>query len=333
MHARFDRMDKKLLGRALSLLGEVRSEHEVAADAQRADTSFQPAPGCESRRAQMGLLGSMTLGPCLFEVFHGSFGLHGFDDCIRKQLTLGHVTGLEAKKAGQKRPPKPRLWIFAAGRPVSVLRGYALTPAHGFPAGFYAGAVAAAVGVVVLPELPRDRSTLFFRLFGKGEMRVQAVEELMALPPDAWEREVAIDPLVALRVEIPENGRDEEERRFLMATQDLFEEWKQRLVQQGRQEGVQQGRKEGVQQGREEGRKESRAEALVTVYEARFGSVPDELRAVLQRVGEEEDAPRWLVVVSTRPEQEVTEALLSAGRPRPARRRPSLRSGGAKPRR
>ena len=45
------------------------------------------------------------------------------------------------------------------------------------------------------------------------------------------------EALVALRTEIPETTRNEKERRFLMATQDLYEQWKQRTLQEGRQQG------------------------------------------------------------------------------------------------
>jgi hypothetical protein len=325
MHARFDQVDKTILGRALSLLGEVRREHEVAADAQRADTAFQPAPGCERQRERLGLLGQMTLDPCLFEVYHGSFGLHGFDDCVRKQLTLCHLDAAEARKAKRTRPPKRRLWIFSAGRPTSVLRGYELRPMSGFPPGFYGGAPAAAFGVVVIDELPEDRPALFFRLFGRGDVLERALEELTALPLDAWEREVAFEPLVAFRIQMPETDPDEEERRYLMATQDLYEQWKERMVQQGIQQGIQQGVQQGVQQGLQRGA----AQVLIAVYEARFGAVPARLRAAIEAVARtDEGLSRWAEILSTRSQKEVADALLATGGARPARAPARRRSRG-----
>ncbi len=329
MHARFDQVDKTILGRALSLLGEVRREDEIMADAQRADTSFRPAPGGESQRARLGLLGRMTVDPCLFELFHAAFGLHRFDDCVRKQLTFGHVAALAARKAKQRRPPRPRLWILSGGRPVSVLEGHRLAPMDGFPAGFYGGPPAAALGIVVIRELPRDRSTLFFRLFGEGTAYELALEDLAALPPAAWERQVAQETLVAFRGEIPKTGASEEERRFLMATENLYEQWKRSVHQQGFQQGFQQGAQQGVQQGFQQ----AAALSLIAAYELRFGSVPAELRGAIERVaGEEEALTRWLAIFSTRPEQEIAEALLADRGARPARRRPSTRRTGAKPR-
>ncbi len=313
MHARFDRVGKSILGRALFLLGDVRREDEIAADAQRADTSFRPVPGRGSQRARMGLLGRMTARACLFEMFHGTFGLHRFDDCVRKQLTFGHMAALEARRARRKRPLEPRLWMFSSGRPETVLRGHALAPMRGYPAGFYGGAQAAVVGVVVVSELPRQRSTLFFRLFGAGEVLAQALLDLAALPAGAWEREVAMEELVALRIQIPDNDPDEEERRFLMATQDLYQQWKQRTLRQGMQEGA--------------------ARLLLDLYEARFGAVPAGLRAAIEAASDRDTLRRWVTLIDTGSEQEIAQALLGGEPAAPARRRPASRRPGAKARR
>ena len=318
MHARFDHTDKTILGHALSRLGQVRREHEIATDAQRVDTAFRPATGRGPRRAAMGLFGRVASEPCLFEIFHDTFDIHVFDGCVRKQLALAHSDALQAKKVRQKRPPKPRLWILSAGRPASVLHGYELRPMPGFPRGFFEGARAAATCVIVVRELPRSRETLFLRLFGAGKVRALALEELAALPPDAWERSSAEGHLVALRVRIPETTTNERERRFLMATDELYEQWKQRIRQEGRREAGQ----------------EVRQQALFSAYQARFGSIPPELQAAMERVAAEPEVfSHWIAVVTTRPEQDIAAALLPEPPARPARRRSSPRRPAAAPRR
>lgn len=314
---RFDQLDKTLLGRALSLLGEVRREHEVAADAQRADTYFRPTPGRHSQRARLGLLGRMAKQPCLFEVFHTNLSFGTFDACVRKQLTLGHLASLEAKKAGQRLPPRPWLWILTTGRPSGVLRGHALAPMPGFPAGFYGGPPAAAVGVVVLRELPRNRATLFFRVLGAGEVLALALHDLTDLPADAWERDVAIEPLLALRIEMPKDDLTADERRILMATQDLFEKFKERLRHDGLQQGLQQGA----------------GQVLIAVYETRFGAIPVALREAIERAADEKVLTRWAAIVGTRSESEIAKALLTQANPRPQPRRASPRRKSAAPRR
>lgn len=98
-----------------------------------------------------------------------------------------------------------------------------------------------------------------------------------------------------------------------MATENLYEQWKRSVHQQGFQQAA--------------------ALSLIAAYELRFGSVPAELRGAIERVaGEEEALTRWIAIISTRPEQEIAEALLADRGARPARRRPSTRRPGAKPR-
>ena len=58
---------------------------------------------------------------------------------MRKQLLADHADVLEARREKRPRPQFPRLWILAAGRPDSVIRGYALTPSPSFPPAFLQG--------------------------------------------------------------------------------------------------------------------------------------------------------------------------------------------------
>jgi hypothetical protein len=67
---------------------------------------------------------------------------------------------------------------------------------------------------VVLRELPRGRETLILRLMGAAAVLNEALVELERLPADAWERAVAILPLVEARFRIPQDGADDAEREF-----------------------------------------------------------------------------------------------------------------------
>jgi hypothetical protein len=89
--------------------------------------------------------------------------------------------------------------MLATGRPQSVLAGYGLISMPAFPPGFYEGREAEAMGAVVLRELPPTPETLLLRLMGRGPVLASALRELAQLPHDAWERTVAVPPLVAAR--------------------------------------------------------------------------------------------------------------------------------------
>lgn len=197
MRNRFDQIGKKVLRGALELGGTVATQLEIpSADAQAVDTWFEPAPGHEASLERAGVLGRMASGPTMFETFSDTPSVDDVRGCLRKQLALDHSRVLEAQRQALPRPSFPALSCISSGRPESVLHGYGLTPKPSFPPGFYEASEAWAVGVVVLRELPRDRSTLLLRLLGAGAVLKDAVEDLARLPEDAWERQVAMPALL-----------------------------------------------------------------------------------------------------------------------------------------
>jgi hypothetical protein len=321
MRHRFDRIGKALLRSALEPGGAVATGLEVpAADAQAVDTWFEPAPERTAERQRVGLLGRMAEGPTMFEPFHDPPSVDELRGCLRKQLALDHGRVLEARKQGRPRPAFPQLWALSTGRPESVLGGYALTPIASWPRGFYEGRPAESLGAVVLRELPRENDTLLLRLMGSGAVLRAALEDLAQLPIEAWEREVAMPALLAARIEMAHDTIDESEQEYLMTTQSLYEEWEAATRERGRQEGRQAAQHlyeqreaavhaQGRQEGRQEGQAQEAKRALALVYQARFGPLPSALREALETMGDTSTLERWLVLVGTRSEPEITAAL------------------------
>jgi len=302
MHHRFDHVGKQILRGALAPGGVVENQLEVpAADAQAIDTFFEPDPGREAERHRIGLVGRMAEGPTMFEPFRDPPGLEEMRACFRKQLALDHRRVLDARKSAESnlgRPGFPRLWVLSTGRPKTVLRAYDLAPMADFPPGFYAGAEADARGVVVLQELPRERETLILRLMGADGVLREVLAELGRLPADAWERAVAVPPLVEARFEIPQDVGDEGEREFLMSTRGLYEEWRQKTEQAGVERGVERTLKRN----------------LLEVYETRFGAVPADLRAAIDATHDEPTLDAWFKLALTRSVDEIAAAI-RASRP------------------
>ena len=322
MHNRFDHVGKKILRGTLAPGGAVASQVEVpAADAQAVDTFFEPDPNRDAERRRIGLLGRMAESPTMFELFHDPPGLEEMRACTRKQLGLHHTRMLEAAKSNERsRPPFPRLWVITAGRPEGVLGGFLFSPMERFPAGFYARGEADACGIVVLRELPRGRETLILRLMGAGTVLNEALAELDRLPVDAWERAVAIPPLVEARFKIPQDAADQAEREFLMSTQDLYEEWRQKVENAGIEKGIDLGRKEAQdrydewkQRTEQAGVERTRKQVLLEVYEARFGAVPADLRATIEATHDESTLHAWFKLAITRSPEEIAEAIRASG--------------------
>ena len=85
-----------------------------------------------------------------------------------------------------------------------------------------------------------------------------------------------------------------------MDTQDIVETWRREAVQEGVQKGLEQGVKQGV------------AHSLLEVYEARFGVMPEDLRAVVEGTDDEPTLVAWLRLAITRSADEIATAIRSS---------------------
>ena len=88
-----------------------------------------------------------------------------------------------------------------------------------------------------------------------------------------------------------------------MDTQDIVETWRREAIQEGVEQGLEQGRKQGLKQGV--------AHSLVEVYEARFGTMPEDLRTVVEDTDDEPTLVAWLRLAGTRSADEIGAAIRS----------------------
>jgi hypothetical protein len=258
----FDQLSKNLLGMLLQMLGQVALEMEVFGAAQSIDVVFLPDQTRAAARGRLGLLGRMAgEGPCMFEPFSTTPTLLDVRACVRKQYTLDHVyTRQGAQRLDQAVLSFPRLWVLSAGRPEIVIAQYELRPMRGWPAGFWHGRPADPLYVVTLRTLPRQRDTLPLRLMGRGPTFRDAVDDLAALPDDAWERQLALPLLVAFRMDIPQDLLEAEEMNSLQRWQALYAEWEREVKAQGRKDALDEVERilaQREQQLREDGRRQA----------------------------------------------------------------------------
>ena len=136
-------------------------------------------------------------------------------------------------------------------------------------------------------------------------MLKQAIAELKEQQAEAPERTLALPILLRLRLTVPSDPEKQttDDQEFLMDTQDIVETWRHEAVQEGVQKGLRQGLEQGVKQGV--------AHALVEVYEARFGAMPEDLRAVVEDTDDEPTLVAWLRLAGTRGASEIAAAIRS----------------------
>jgi len=108
--------------------------------------------------------------------------------------------------------------------------------------------------------------------------------------------QVAVPALLAVRIEIPQDSRNEGEREYLMSTQNLYEEWERRT--------------------REHGREQEAKRALSLIFEARFGTMPRALADAVEAERDTSTLERWLVLAGTRSQEEVIAAVQADRPPR-----------------
>ncbi len=288
MHNPFDQLAKKIGKEALDASGPTVVQHEISRDAQHADIRHDPDLARDRERARLGLLGRIASVLCLIEIYgHAPSGAE-IRACLSKHFAHWDECERKARAQNKRRTQKglplapfvePRLWIIAATASTPMLHKLKAEPAAGWPVGVYFhGDDLYRTGIVVVDELPRDRSTLLVRIMAAGPALRGALADLAALPDDAHERAVAEQILVRLQHVIGKKpGRTPEEEEFIVSMQGT---WK---------EARDQGRTEGRTEGRDEGRAEEAARAVLTVLRVRGIPVPDAAR---ERILAETDPAR-----------------------------------------
>ncbi|HLM72985.1 MAG TPA: hypothetical protein VK459_09850, partial [Polyangiaceae bacterium] len=193
--------------------------------------------------------------------------------------------------------PLPSAWLVGAGRPDTVLRdfGFVLDNAVVASGVYRTGAPGWQVRIVVIPELPRVRGTVPLRLLGSARVRRMALQDLAALPEDAWERRLAFPWLVRLSFEVPADlaaTLPPEERDLIMETQEWFEQFTARKVEEGVQEAVQEALPKAVQEALQGAKESWQLETMTRLCRRRLGRPPTEIEKAaiadrIDRLGEE----------------------------------------------
>jgi flagellar biosynthesis/type III secretory pathway protein FliH len=94
----------------------------------------------------------------------------------------------------------------------------------------------------------------------------------------------------------------------------IYAKWERRVVERGIQEGRQQGMELGMELGLKMGREEGLRTALVSVYQARFGTLPAALREAIVVTMDVPTLQRWTALFGTATADEIAAALRQPAR-------------------
>jgi hypothetical protein len=224
MRNRFDQLAKQIGKAALEGSGVTVVHAEITPEPLHADLLHEPDPTKAAERRRLGLLGRLVSLPCLLEPYSDTPSAEEFRACLTKHLAWWQQRARQQRAEGKKSGERPRrksvdpfLWILCGGAPSSILTKLTLKATSEWPAGVYLfGNDVLRVGFVVASELPRERTTLLVRLMAAGSALPEAIEDLHALPPDAYERSAAERPLLHFHRAVEQQPtRTPDEQEFL----------------------------------------------------------------------------------------------------------------------
>jgi len=232
MLTRYDQLGKQMLRASLESRGTFTSEVEVSPEPQHIDGYFVPNLGSLSPIVGT-LLGRMTEQPCTFEVFSAPPDGLAVEACLRKHFNFRHI--LRKSPAASDLPYQ---WVLSAGKPSNGLEAAWARRAEDWPSGVYELPPVNATSIVVLSELPEDRSTLLLRLMGRGRTLERAIAQLKTLADDEFERCIALPLLVRYRIEATSEPISSADEEFLMNTQEIMDMYERRAELQGQRKTV-----------------------------------------------------------------------------------------------
>lgn len=272
MRSPYDALAKRVIPNAVLPINTVRTEEEILPNARRIDLWTTPRhdSSVDTSVPHLQLFAKMWgRGYCVIEPYHCAPGAPEWWDCMEKQKALASREGCRL----------PALWVLSAGNPKTLIAQGKFERMEGWPKGFYQAVPLLHGFLVVISELPRNRSTLLLRLLGAGKTLALAQADLRALPASSMEWEIAMRALVELHLDTTYT-QTQEGSEMLANFDETYRLWKEQERQTGRQQGRQEGRQEGFR------------DMLTQQLDLRFPNQGSEIKKLLARC--QQDDLLWL---------------------------------------
>jgi hypothetical protein len=233
----FDQFAKQFFEALLSPYGEVRLNYEVPGEPRFIDVLFAPS-NQSTIPDSLGLLSRIGSNPCLIEPFRKQPTYDEIRSCLYKlfhvQFNFQRIARSDEERLSEDE--LAQLWIIAPSISENLIKYSTATLSEDWISGIYFLSGILKTAIIAVNELPRTPETTFFRLFGKGDIQKQAVEEIRALPKEDNRRALVLQMLSTWKVSIeliqPEDT-DIEDEDLVMILSEAYQEWEQRTERQG----------------------------------------------------------------------------------------------------
>ncbi|HZF55782.1 MAG TPA: hypothetical protein VE093_44510 [Polyangiaceae bacterium] len=275
----------------------------IAGESRRGDVLFTERRSRPGYRRKLGLLGELARGRVLFELFRNPPPVLELQSCVLKAVDLKARDARSARRAKQPRSSVEALSLCVITPSMSgeLAAQAGAAPRPSAVRGLYTLAPMWRTVIVVVNELPDDRSTVWLRLLGRGAVQAGAVRQLLEMPERGPLRDGTLRLLVAWQQSLPPPWQQsEEERELSMNWEQVYERWERKVLAKGRAEG------------RAEAKAEGKAEAVLAVLAGRGLTITAAQRKQVLSCSDNGALDAWLRSAGTAPS---VKALLSGTAP------------------
>jgi hypothetical protein len=226
----FDQFSKQYLEEFLTPLGSVQRQYEVPGEAKFVDVWFVPNMGERQQSSELGVLGQIVQGMCLFEPYRNAPTRAEVRTSLLKLLWIQDDEQRKAKQvtAALTEAELPKLWILAANVSEPLLNDAGgLLKSEWLP-GIYFMADLLKTAIVAIDELPETPDTLWLRILGRDATQERAIREVLSLSRSDPKRDIILRLLASWKVRIDLNEiLDFADQEALMALSEAFLTWEQ----------------------------------------------------------------------------------------------------------
>ncbi len=295
IRTRHDEWVKRALSLWLGQLGDVRLDARIAGETRHGDVLYTERRGRPARRRKLGALGELARGRVLFEPFRNPVTAIEVRSCVLKVIDLEAQEARAARRAKRKLSTEDgaMLCVITPTMSSGIATEVGATRMRSDTRGMYELAAIWRTGIVVVHELPRDPSTLWLRLLGRGKVQAAAVKELLEKSRRDPLRDATLRLLVAWQQTLPPPAeRSDDERELAMNLDRIYDRWERKTLAKGEAKGE--------------------AKALLAMLEGRGLTVTAAQRRQVLACTDDAQLMAWARAAGTTPS---VEALLS-GTPR-----------------
>ena len=120
----------------------------------------------------------------------------------------------------------PRLWILVSSASPDLLKGFgAQLELENWSTGQYFLPNVFRIAIVAINQLPVTLETLWFRLLDLGKVQIQAVSELVALPPEKIIRRNVLEMVYRWRISVmTQTDLTEDDQELIMNLTEAYQE-------------------------------------------------------------------------------------------------------------